>query len=87
MTYDSGIRHKDFKFKGDVMECKGKDTGWRIHRDLVENHMFWIQFPDKTYSADYYNFTRCKENMKELYMSEANGMSPEAPLEAVGAFK
>lgn len=51
-----------FNWKDNKLYLGPKDTKYSIRQDPVEKGMYWVVWPDKTVSEDYYNLTWAKTN-------------------------
>lgn len=72
---------EEFSWKNN--ELYRKDTlVARIEKDGEQKKMWWIEFPAGTFSADYYNKSRAKDNAIALLLTELNAEETcgEAPL-------
>ena len=63
---------KDLSWKGKNLIFQGK-TITKIVSDKRYPEMYWIHWPDKSKSQDFYNITRAKEHAMVISLKEING--------------
>ncbi len=85
MYVDNDFRYEDLKIENNELIAKGVYTCWTVEEDKIQKGMFWIITDDGNKSADFYNLSRARENMKLMYLRQANSDCPEGPTTGSGA--
>lgn len=85
------IGYFDLSFKKNSLYYGKKKTGYSYKEigqmEETRRGQFQIEFPDGSFSDDFYNLARVRDNIRKLYVVSANNSTEAASQEPAGAFK